>query len=327
MKPDFRRLAGFVELIPKFASYLVDEESCSALTARAYGLWLRKFFSYLQDTRELNIGPENVDRQLALDFLVHLRDAEGLSEQTCACQSICLRRFFKWLYQVRHIRTHVLETLPIPKIPKTLPRPLLPAEISALLLQPDTSTFMGRRDLAMMEVMYGSGLRISETVNLCFRDLQLTDDMAGPTVRLFGKGGYPRAVPLTTEAIGALESYFELRGQGQRLDPIFTIGSGKRALSTRAVQLRLAGYSKAIMGKGGFTPHRLRHSFASHLYANGAPIEIVSSLLGHHQISTTQIYAEVTPVQVFKAYRKASFRENLPSRSYVAAIPAKPDFR
>jgi integrase/recombinase XerD len=307
---DSKRLARLLGLLPRYLLQMSEEGVLTAASQYRYRRELVRFFGYLQDIRNLDLGAENIDKRIALDYLSWLKNEKRNGPSAVANAGLAIKSFFNWLLDERLVRVDPMAKLPVPRAPRRFPRPLEPKDINALLSLPDLGTFVGRRDRALFEIMYGSGLRISEALGMKFQNLELSLSGDGPCVGVVGKGGRPRFVPLTKASVKALRSYLEFRGTGQKDQYVFTKATGVR-LTTWSFHARMKRYQAKVSSKLPVTCHRLRHSFASHLYANGAPIEVVSRLLGHAKLTTTEIYAEVTRKHIFDAYRKASFRERL----------------
>lgn len=310
VRPNFHRLERFRPMADEFQAYLTEELHRPRSTVTAYMLGLNNFLHYLGEIRKLDIGPENVDRQIALDYLEWARNARGFKTSTSSLYFTSVHLFFRWAHSAGKVREFILLGVPKLKVPTSLPNPISPKIISKILKQPNLETLRGARDLALMEILYGSGLRCMEVLNLRFSDIQ-RDTLEGyAQVRVLGKGNKQRLVPLTDPALKALSRYTELRFGKRQGEKIF-LGDRGRPMTARALQRRMAHYGQAA-GLNKVHPHRFRHSMASHLLANNVPIEIISELLGHTNLNTTRIYAQVTPVLAFSAYRKAGFREKLP---------------
>jgi integrase/recombinase XerC len=193
------------------------------------------------------------------------------------------------------------------KIPKGLPRPLSEEELKRLLDAPDIAAHSGLRDRAAMELLYGSGLRISELCGLNFASLDLQNEN-GPSARILGKGKKTRLVPLSRASIAALAEYLQKRGPGKPKEPLFLGDRGER-LVPRILQRNLKRYLIAAHLDPDYTPHKLRHSFATHLLDHGADIRVIQELLGHESLGTTQIYTKVSQSHAAESYRKAHPRD------------------
>ncbi|MFQ5696200.1 MAG: site-specific tyrosine recombinase XerD, partial [Terriglobia bacterium] len=236
-----------------------------------------------------------------VDFLGRLYQ-QGLDSRSVARTLVAVRNFFRFLRQEETIRRNPTEHIESPRMWKRLPKFLTVEEVERLLASPEATTPRGRRDKAMLEVLYATGLRVSELVNLKLSDLQLE---AG-YLRCLGKGNKERVVPLGKKATTALEAY--LRGGRPRLAKrrasahLFLSRRGQGM--TRHNFWRLLGEQARAAGiRGRLTPHVLRHSFATHLLERGADLRAVQLLLGHADISTTQIYTHVAQERLRQIYR------------------------
>jgi integrase/recombinase XerC len=311
-------------LIDTFLDYLQSERNFSSHTIRSYTADLQQYCQYLAAVETL--GP---DGELALDTLPPLDEIPGetliqrilaatpmeiraylsvlrnseYSKSTTARKLATLRSFYKYL-----VRTGALETSPVsvirtPRLEKRLPKCLDLEQIDALLDAPDTTTLLGARDKAILETLYSAGLRISELVALNIEDL----DEFGGAVRVRGKGKKERLAPMGSQALDAIEQYLTLRGQelGEvRVGPLFVNRSGKR-LSDRSIRRKLNTYLSMAGIPTHISPHTLRHSFATHMLNAGADLRSVQELLGHENLSTTQIYTHLTTRRLKDVYTKA----------------------
>lgn len=287
-------------LADAFLLHLRTERRLSPNTVGSYGFDMRRFCSFL--ARE-GVSPEAFGRPDLLRYLTSLRDG-GLSARTVARQVSTIRSFFRYL-----VREGVLSASPVsearaPKIGRPLPSYLTPTEVERLLAAPDTQSPEGLRDRAMLELMYASGLRASEVVSL---RQEHVDSRAG-FLRVMGKGGKERVVPVALPALETLKVYLE-RGR-----PVFLKGRGAtnalflsrrgRPITRQTLWNRIGRWAREAGIRGKISPHSLRHSFAGHLLAGGADLRAVQAMLGHADISTTQIYTHVTAERLREIHRK-----------------------
>lgn len=283
-----------------FLLHLRTERGLSPNTVEAYGFDLRRFCAFLVRER---IGPERFGRPDLLRFLSALRE-EGLSARSVARQVSTLRSFFRYLVRERVIAASPVETVRGPKIGRPLPTYLTPSEVERLLSAPDTRTPEGWRDKAMLGLMYASGLRASEVVAL---RREQVDPHAG-FLRITGKGGKERVVPVAPAALATLAEYLVharpsfLRGKGAT-GSLFLSRRG-RAITRQTLWNRIRKWAREAGIRGKLSPHSLRHSFAGHLLAGGADLRAVQAMLGHADISTTQIYTHVTAERLREIHRK-----------------------
>ena len=230
---------------------------------------------------------------------------KGQSRATIRLSFAALRSFYNHLAERNVITANVLKLVSLPKLQKTLPQFLTVPQVTVLMDQPAKRTkskqapsWMAARDMAILELFYSSGLRLAELSSLDVRDL----DPIGETIRVMGKGSRERIVPVGSLALEALSRY---RHQaGIQTGPLFLNKSRKR-LGHRSIWLLLKAYVREAGLPATLSPHKLRHSFATHLLDNGADLRSVQSLLGHASLSTTQIYTHVTTERLKRAYAAA----------------------
>jgi len=236
-----------------------------------------------------------------LDFL----GSQSYSKSTIARKLATLRSFYKFCLRRNYVKTHPLAAIRTPKQDKRLPRYLELEDISKLLATPDDGTLLGSRDRAMFEVLFSTGLRVSELVDLNFGDI----DFTAQTIRVRGKGKKQRTTPIGNTAIVALQRYLDLRRTDPRSpsfdkDALFVNKHGQR-LSTRSVRRKLDKYLAECGLDPSISPHTLRHSFATHMLNNGADLRSVQELLGHQSLSTTQVYTHLSTPRLKAVYDEA----------------------
>ena len=288
-------------MIAMFLTHARVEKGLSANTTSAYRRDLVKFDEFAKK-RKLSL--ESVTSDVLVDFLASLY-RQKLESRTVARHLVTLRNFFRYAQVQDAITVDPTLNLESPKIRRTLPGYLRLEEVERLLAQPDDKTPLGLRDRAMLEVLYSTGLRVSELVNLRVMDL----DTGVGCVRCIGKGDKERIVPIGKKALALVDRY--LREARPKL-----IGKGKQALATtlfinrRGSPLSRVGVWKILSAYGrqaglrvGSTPHMLRHSFATHLLERGADLRSVQLMLGHSDISTTQIYTHVVEERLKQIYK------------------------
>ena len=243
-----------------------------------------------------------VDRiKLFLSFL----STQSYSKSTVARKLATLRSFYKFCMRRGYVSEHPLATIRTPKQEKALPKFLEVEEVNRLLSTPDDTTLLGARDRAMLEVLYSTGVRVSELVELDYGDI----DSERQTIRVRGKGKKQRISPIGPTAITSLKRYLDLRRADARAatfdqHALFVNKHGQR-LSTRSVRRKLDKYLAECGMDPSISPHTLRHSFATHMLNNGADLRSVQELLGHQSISTTQIYTHLTTPRLKAAYDDA----------------------
>jgi integrase/recombinase XerD len=287
--------------IAAFLTHVRVERGLSPNTVSAYRRDLLKFDDF---AKKRKISLEAVTRDSLVEFLASLY-RQKLESRTVARHLVTLRNFFRFAQIQELIATDPTLNLESPKIRRSLPGYLRLEEIERLLVQPDDKTPLGLRDRAMLDVLYSTGLRVTELVNLRVMDL----DTSVGCVRCIGKGDKERIVPIGKKALALVERY--LREARPKL-----IGKGKQALATtlfinrRGAPLSRVGVWKILSGYGrkaglrsSLTPHMLRHSFATHLLERGADLRSVQLMLGHSDISTTQIYTHVVEERLKQIYK------------------------
>ena len=245
-----------------------------------------------------------VDTPKVKEFLAYL-GTQNYSKSTIARKLATLRSFYKFCLRRSYVDNHPLATIRTPKQDKRLPKFLELDQINRLLASPDQTTLLGARDRAIFEVLFSTGVRVSELVDLNFADV----DAAGQTIRIRGKGKKQRTVPIGPTAIAAIQKYLELRRADPRAatfdqEALFANKHGQR-LSTRSVRRKLDKYLAECGLDPSISPHTLRHSFATHMLNNGADLRSVQELLGHQSLSTTQVYTHLTTPRLKAVYDEA----------------------
>jgi integrase/recombinase XerD len=293
-----RRDAAF--LLPRFSDFLSLERGSSARTQEAYGRDVTRFVEFATVKKIAN--PVGITPKLLRDFVYHLKDL-GLSPGSIRRNVSAVRSYFKFLMGDGIVVRDPSERLDTPKRWRTLPEVLTVAEIQKLLASPTMDDPLYFRDRAMLEVAYGAGLRVSEWIGIGVKDALLDEQL----VRVFGKGSKERLVPIGRSAIGALAIYLrELRPTLEQGG-----GKGKMFLNARGQPLSRMGAWKILrkyVKRSGISkkvfPHTLRHSFATHLLEGGADLRAVQEMLGHADISTTQIYTHVDREYLRQVHRR-----------------------
>ena len=269
-------------------------------TIISYRQELTNFFNYLKQQKITDI--QSISRITILNYLNHLKEI-GRARSSSIHTISCLRKFFKYLLVIDKISVNPMDNIDPPKSSHHLPAVLTKQEVDNLLMVPDTTKPLGMRDRAMLEVMYATGLRVSELISLNLNELHL--DMG--LIETIGKGQKKRIIPIGDVAVDWLEKYIngprkKLLGN-QSYNEIFLNQHG-RPLTRQGVWKNLKAQVKQAGINKNITPHTLRHSFATHLLENGADLRIVQELLGHADISTTQIYTHITQQRLVNVYDK-----------------------
>ena len=309
------------EHLKAFLEHLRLNENASAHTVRAYDSDLSQYLVFLAShvgTRVSELGAEHLDHLGARAFIADLHK-RGNSKSSAARKLSAIRAFGRYLRREGAIEGDPAALVGTPKREQRIPNHLAVQEMSTLLDAPDTSDPLGRRDKAILELFYASGLRLSELVGLDLDDVNLS----GRVVRVLGKGRKERIVPFNTTAAAALRAWLADRSafaapplrrdaparrgaapSRRPRDPLFLNYQGGR-LSTRSVDKLVRRYVAETSTRMGISPHALRHSFATHLLEAGADLRAIQELLGHARLSTTQRYTHVNAAQLIETYRKA----------------------
>lgn len=283
-------------MIRAYLEYLDGERNYSHHTIVAYEQDLRQFSDYLTSAGFTSFSRVRKD---ALRGFVSMLMQSGISRKTVARKTASLRSFFKFLRHRGSIQTNPTLGLATPKLEKKLPVYLDEHSAERMLDRPDRATSDGKRDAAILELFYGTGIRLGELIGLNIGDA----DLAEGTLRVRGKGRKERVVPIGRKASAALKRYLADRDGGSS-DPLFVLHSGKRCYP-RWVSRMVTKYISAVSELEKRSPHVLRHSFATHLLNNGADLRAVKELLGHESLSTTQLYTHVSTERLKKIYRQS----------------------
>ena len=303
------RRGALADLIADFLEYLELERNCSEHTLRAYGRDLAAFAEFRAGGGSRDRNLDDIDQLLVRSFVASL-NRRRLARRTQGRRLSALRGLFRYACLMGRMESNPAESVPTPKVEKTLPRHLRPAEIDALLEAPASREGpLGLRDRALLELLYGSGLRVGELVALNWRDV----DLPARVLRVIGKGDRERMAPFGEPAAGALrewldawEDVFRRRtgGEDGRQEPIFLNAAGGR-LSARSVRRIIDRYVEVTAQAAGAHPHALRHSFATHLLESGADLRSIQEFLGHASLSTTQRYMHVDTGRLLQVYRES----------------------
>lgn len=289
-----------VEFIKEFLDYLSVERGLSKNTIQSYGHDLNKYISYLKSKSIQSL--DNVRRQDIQDFLMHLKE-KGLNASSIARNLVAIKVFHRFLVNQRYIKEDITSVLETPKLWKTLPEVLDLNEVEAILERPNIRDKQGIRDKAALELMYATGMRVSELVGLKLNDLNLDVGF----VKCIGKGQKERIIPIGRNAKDALKKYLEKARpkflKRHEANALFLTRLG-RPMSRQSFWLMIKHYVRDARIKKRVTPHTLRHSFATHLLQRGADLRIVQELLGHANISTTQIYTHINKERLKQIHQK-----------------------
>lgn len=285
-------------LLDLFLDHLKIERHLSPHTVEAYQrdlVHFAKFLSFRQKKTLAQTKENDLRHFLAFEF------DRGQKARSMARRLSALRRFFRYLNQEKQLQHNPTLRVELPKLGRALPKFLSLQEIQNLLAQPDLKKAMGQRDRAMIELLYASGLRVSELINMQMSDLHLERGY----VRVMGKGAKERLVPLGQVASRFLQDYLSMArpqlAKGKSVDTLF-LSNRTKAMSRQQFFLLLKAYAKKAGIKKNVSPHLLRHSFATHLLSGGADLRSVQAMLGHSDLATTQIYTHVQTEHLKKTH-------------------------
>ncbi len=284
------KMPALDHLIDQYLNYLLTEKGLSQTTLDSYSRDLLRYHDFLKQNGIHNIT--KTDTALILKHMIALRNA-GLGARSRARHLVSIRGFYRFLFNEKIIKNDPSRLVDLPKLSFKLPDVLAVDEVSHLLKTPDTSKPLGARDAAMLELLYAAGLRVSELVNLKLRDINLEAGF----VRVMGKGSKERVVPIGQHAKTKIENYIEnYRGPAlkNKLSPYLFLARAGKPISRQGFWKLLRRYADQARIHKKISPHSLRHSFATHLLEGGADLRAVQVMLGHVDISTTQIYTHVT---------------------------------
>lgn len=293
--------APFEEQLKAYLVYLTVERGLSENTRLSYQQDIRHLFAYLKDEKIHDLA--QVDRFMILNFLQAL-ELQGKSRNSVIHMVTSLRKFFQFLQRNAYITVNPMEEVDPPKRAQHLPAVLNQAEVEALLMAPDIKTNLGIRTRTMLEVMYATGMRVSELVNLKFDDLHLDLGL----IQTVGKGNKERIIPIGDTAAEWLAHYINdvrpLLAKQQVSEFVFLNDHG-RQLTRQGVWKIIKQLVQQVGITKDVSPHTLRHSFATHILENGADLRIVQELLGHADISTTQIYTHISNKRLAEVYERS----------------------
>jgi integrase/recombinase XerD len=274
-----------------FLDYIASEKGLSSHTIEAYGRDIQCFADFIQKKEWKEVTPEEIHK-----FMSFLKEKDYASSTICR-MLVAVKVFFRFLKKEGEISLDLGRYFETPKMWQLIPEVLTMEEVDALLAQPKKEDPQGARDLAILELLYASGMRVSELCSLRLNDLNDT------FVKVRGKGKKERIVPVGKKAIEAIDHYL-LKFRGEMREehaPLFVSSRGKQ-IDRVTVWSRVKAYAKAAGIEKEVSPHTLRHSFATHLLENGADLRLIQDMLGHEDIGTTDRYTHVTGNRLKKAF-------------------------
>jgi len=283
-----------------FLDYLKHERNASAHTVSSYRIDLGQLAGYLEGRK---IRLRQVDNIVLRGFLLELHRKE-LSKSSTARKLAAIRSFFRFCLERRLLDDNPAKVVATPRLDKPVPGFLSEGEMEIFLELPEPGEKLGRRDRAILELFYATGIRVSELVGVDLADLSLAERM----IRVRGKGKKERIVPFGRKAAESLESYLETRtgllGRQAESGALFLNYRGTR-ITSRSVERLVAKYLRKAAIRRKISPHSLRHSFATHLLGRGADLRVIQELLGHESLATTQKYTHIDVKQLLATYRKS----------------------
>ncbi|MHA8111165.1 site-specific tyrosine recombinase XerD [Lactobacillaceae bacterium Melli_B4] len=288
------------QLVNEYVRYMLIERGLANNSIQSYKQDIVEFMDFLQQ-RGVKSWPA-VDQAMILKYLTYLHDHGKAKSSTIRFIS-ALREFYLYLMQFHYVDINPMFKIEMPKPEHHLPAVLTEAEINQLLAQPDPNTKLGLRDRTILEVMYATGLRVSELIGLKLADLHLDMHL----IQTIGKGDKERIIPIGTVAIEWLQRYLmtarpQLLGS-KRSNYLFLNARGG-GMSRQSIWQKIKQYVSQTEIKKNVTPHTLRHSFATHILENGADLRIIQELLGHSDIATTQFYTHISHGHLSEVYDK-----------------------
>lgn len=294
-----------------FLQHLKYERNASAHTLRNYESDLVQFYDHLApptttgERRQVNI--RDIDHLTIREYMAALYEKKK-KKSSIHRKVAALRTFFRYLCREGVLESNPAQLVNSPRVERTLPNHLTIEQMVKFIETPETDTVLGKRDRAILELLYASGLRVSELVNLNLADIDFTNQ----AVRVKGKGRKERIVPFGNHALEAMQGYLAVRGEllveadAEKMEPlaVFMNYQGTR-ITTRSVGRMVDKYVKICADIHHISPHSLRHSFATHLLDSGADLRVIQELLGHVRLTTTQLYTHVSMDKLMEVYDKA----------------------
>ena len=291
------------DYIDQFIAYIEVERNYSQNTVAGYRTDLLDFRNFLLKMNNPLPSISEIDHLTIRSFLANLQDRQ-LARSSVLRKLSSIRSFFSYLCRHGHLEVDPTSALSTPKARRKLPEFLEQSEVEALLAAPDTVTILGLRDRAIMELLYSTGMRVSELLALDITDVERQSAL----VKVRGKGKKERLLPIGGVAMLALDNYLACRhelGGGKSTQAIFLSQRGNRIPDAKSIRRRMEKYAQIAGIQKKLTPHTLRHTFATHMLNAGADLRSVQELLGHASLSTTQIYTHVTADRLKRVYDEA----------------------
>lgn len=284
------------KLLTQFLTYLRLERGLSSLSVSAYQTDLKQFIQFIESK---GLTLPSLQESDTGRFIATLTEKK-LSSKTVARKLSALKHFNQYLRNEGVLEQDFAQQVTAPKVSRSVPKPMSEDQVVALIEAPDQSTFLGLRDHAMLELMYATGLRVSELVTLTYNQINFQQQV----IRVTGKGGKERLVPFGDACCEALENYLKVLGAERSISQGVFVSQKGTVMTRQAFWYRLKKYAKESGINPLPSPHMLRHSFATHLLNHDADLRVVQMLLGHSDLSTTQIYTLVAKEQLKNIHKK-----------------------
>lgn len=294
MEDTVKNLPSDMKYVDQFLRYLEVERDSSSHTLRAYRKDLREFFRFV------SIKPEDVEIADVRGFIA-AQMKSGLNKATVSRRLASIRSFFKFLYREGYKKLNPAKLVSNPKTPKLLPKFLSVDDTFSLVEKPEGPGLISARDRAILELLYSSGLRVSELSGLDVEDINTKEGL----LKVKGKGKKERIVPVGSKALDAIKSYSVEKIAMKRKDKALFLNRTGSRLTDRGIRRIVVKYARMIGINGRIGPHALRHTFASHLLQGGADLRVIQELLGHSSLSTTQKYTHLDVTHLIDVYDKA----------------------
>ncbi len=288
--------------VNQFINYLKIERNCSTHTIDSYSRDLTDFLKHISDENGNLPSIEHIDHLTIRGYLANLQSRQ-LTRTTIVRKLSSLRSFFRYLCKRGYLDINPTSAVSSPKVQRKLPDYLEISEIEALLDMPDKNNIIGLRDRAILELLYSTGMRVSEMLALDLSDI----DYSNSIVKVRGKGKKERIIPIGSYAMSALKDYLKRRKElivKKSEQALFISERGNRIPDAKSVNRRISKYAKLADIKKNVTAHTLRHTFATHLLNAGADLRSVQELLGHEKLATTQIYTHISADRLKEVYEK-----------------------
>lgn len=282
------------EYIDKFIKYLEVERGFSRHTLRAYKKDLEIFSNFVESQ------PEKIEPIDVRGFIAEQINS-GLNKTSAGRRLAAVRSFFRFLHREGYIKSNPAKLVSTPKKPKMLPKFLTVDDVFSLIEKPEGIGFMVARDKAILELLYSSGIRVSELSGLDMGDIDLREGL----VKVKGKGKKERIVPVGSKAIEAIRSYLVERMLLKKKDKALFLNRNGSRITERSIRRIVVKYARMVLIDGRIGPHTLRHTFATHLLQAGADLRTIQELLGHSSLSTTQKYTHLDVTHLMEVYDKA----------------------